>query len=77
MTIGEALPDEHHLSRYCRPSAVGQNGLPMAAAFELKAGEDHLSVNWLEYLGEPNLDAAIARVRTVFHTKGYRVRPIW
>ena len=75
MTTGEALPDEHHLSRYCRPSAVGQNGLPMAAAFELKAGEDHLSVNWIEYLGEPNLDAAIARVRTVFHTKGYRVRP--
>ena len=72
---GLELPDDDHVSRYCRPTAVGRDGLPLAAAFELRPGEDHLSVNWLERLGEPDLDGAIERVRTVFHARGYRVKP--
>lgn len=47
----------------------------MAAAFELRPGEDHLSVNWLQYFAAPDLDAAVARVREVFRDKGYRLRP--
>lgn len=72
---GDEPPDDHHLSRYCKPSAVGPDGLPLAAAFELRPGEDHLSVNWLERLGEADLDAAVDRVRTVFQARGYRVKP--
>ena len=71
---GISLPDEAHISRYCRPSAVGQDGLPLAAAFQLKEGEDYLSVNWLEYYRTPDLKTAVARVRKVFRVKGYRLR---
>lgn len=69
-----ALPDDDHFSRYCRPSAVARDGLPMAAAFELRPGEDHLSVNWLEYLDAPDLNAAIESVRNTFRAKGFGLR---
>lgn len=69
------LPDDDHFSRYCKPTAVGRDGFPMAAAFELRPDEDHLSVNWLQYFAAPDLDAAVARVREVFRDKGYRLRP--
>ena len=72
---GTSLSDDAHVSRYCRPSAVGQDGLPLPAAFQLKAGEDHLSVNWLEYFGTFDLDTAVAHVRTAFRAKGYSIRP--
>ena len=71
---GTELPDADHVSRYCKPTAVGQDGLPIAAAFELRPGEDHLSVNWLEYFGAPDPQAAVDYVRNAFHTKGYRLR---
>ncbi|MCE2540565.1 MAG: hypothetical protein J4G16_09285 [Acidobacteria bacterium] len=67
------LPDADHVSRYCKPTAVGQDGLPMTAAFELRPGEDHLSVNWLEYFGAQVPEAAIERVRNAFQAKGYRL----
>ena len=69
-----AVPDDDHLSRYCRPSAVASDGLPMAAAFELRPGEDHLSVNWLEYFSAPDLEAAIESVRNTFRAKGFGLR---
>ncbi len=67
-----SLPDEDHVSRYCKPSTV-DNGMPMSAAFMPRPGEEYLSVNWLEYFGEPTLDSAIGRIRTAFSEKGYRV----
>ena len=45
----------------------------MAAAFGLRPGEDHLSVNWLEYFGAPNREAAVDRVRDASRAKGYRL----
>ena len=45
----------------------------MAAAFELRAGEDHLSVNWLEYFGVHVPEGAVDRVRNAFEAKGYRL----
>lgn len=45
----------------------------MAAAFELRAGEDHLSVNWLEYWGAHVPEGALERVRNAFEAKGYRL----
>lgn len=71
---GASLPDDDHLSRYCKPTAVGPDGLPMAAAFELRPTEHHLSVNWLEYFDSPHLGAAVERVREAFRRKGYGLR---
>ena len=46
----------------------------MANAFALRAGEDHLSVNWLEYF-DPHADVAIHRVRASLHATGFQLRP--
>ena len=73
--IDEPLPDDDHISRYCSPSAVDERGLPLSAAFKPKQREGYLSVNWLEYFGETDLDAAVERVREVFRSKNYQVRP--
>jgi hypothetical protein len=47
----------------------------MAAAFELRRSEKHLSVNWLEYFCGKDLSATIERVREVFRSRSYHVRP--
>lgn len=47
--------------------------MPLAAAFEMRASEEHLSVNWLEYLEAPEIDTAVDRVRGAFRKKGYKV----
>ena len=67
------IPDHDHLSRYCKPSTI-DDGLPTASAFELRPGEDHLSVNWLEYFEASDMATAIQRVRGAFRDKAYRVR---
>ncbi len=64
-----------HVSRYCRPSAVDERGLPLSAAFTPRQGEEYLSVNWLVYFGETDSGAAVERVREVFRGKNYQVRP--
>ncbi len=45
----------------------------MANAFELRAKEEYLSVNWLEYFEKLNLDQAIDCVRDAFQKKNYRI----
>ena len=60
---GDPLPDQDHISRYCRPSTIDQ-GLPQPGAFMPRPGEDYLSVNWLEHFGAPTLPAAVDRMRT-------------
>lgn len=37
--------------------------MPTTGAFTLRAGEDYLSVNWLEYFGAANVEAAVQLVR--------------
>ena len=54
-------------------SAVDEEGLPTSQAFSLRQGEHHLSVNWLEYFGEPLLEMAVDGVRQAFREKGYQV----
>ena len=46
----------------------------MAAAFRLRQDEGCLSVNWVEYLGAPDLPAAVERIREVFRRKNYALR---
>lgn len=47
----------------------------MASAFQLRRGEDHLSVNWLERLNGHDPASAISQVRTVFQRRAYHLRP--
>lgn len=68
------LPDNNHISRYCKPSHIGQNGMLLPAAFLPRKGERYLSVNWLEYFDKADLGDAIEEVREVFRRKGYKVK---
>lgn len=59
-----SLPDQDHVARYCKPSAMGTDGLPKVAAFELRERDSSLSVNWLEYFGTAR-EPAIQEIRQV------------
>ena len=61
--IGSELPEEDHVSRWCRKTHV-EDGFPSASAFELREMEETLSVNWLEYFGLDR-DVSIQRIREV------------
>lgn len=37
--------------------------MPTTGAFTLRAGEDYLSVNWLEYFGAANVETAVQLAR--------------
>lgn len=71
---GDPIPDEDHVGRYCKPSSVDEQGMPMASAFQLRSGEQHLSVNWLEHGGIRDVDTAMRTVRSGFVNRGYRLR---
>lgn len=77
--MNEPLPDRDHVSRYCKPSTVGERGQPMASAFAIRSGEGYLSVNWLEHFREPvgepaGTEAALDHVRETLRSKGFRLR---
>ncbi len=69
---GELLSSEDHVSRYCKPTTV-EDDLPSVSAFMLRTGEDHLSVNWLEYFGVLSRHTAVQRIREAFQSKDYRL----
>lgn len=71
---GDPLPDDDHVSRYCKPSSVGAQGLPLASAFRIRASESALSVNWLEIFGASSTDDAVDRIRTLFLASGFGLR---
>lgn len=71
---GDPVPDDDHVSRYCKPSSVGAHGLPLASAFRLRSYEDFLSVNWLETLGAASMQDAVGRVRALFLARGFGLR---
>ena len=60
---GDPLPDDDHVARYCKPSSVDEQGMPMASAFQLRSGEQYLSVNWLEQGGTRDAEEAMHRCR--------------
>ena len=71
---GDPLPDDDHVARYCKPSSIDEHGMPMASAFQLRSGEQHLSVNWLEHGGTRDVEDAMQQVRSGFVSRGYRLR---
>lgn len=70
---GDPIPDSDHVSRYCNPSRV-QGGQPLAAAFDVRTGEDYLSVNWLEFFRLPNQAQALSEVRAAFRRKPFDIK---
>lgn len=44
------LPENDHVSRYFGFDDLDEEGLPSPGAFELREGEEYLSVDWLEFL---------------------------
>ena len=72
---GGPLPDDDHTARYCKPTVIDDNGMPMTSAFVLRDGEDFLSINWLEYFGDRDLSSATQCVRDAFRDKDYTLRP--
>ena len=73
MAESQAIPNEHHVARYCSGS-LHQYGKVLPAAFELRDGESYLSVNWLEYFGLVTFDAALARICADKHGLGFNIR---
>jgi hypothetical protein len=67
------IPGEHHLARHCGGSKLREDGMPAAAAFSLRDGEDYLSVNWLEITGRDTADEQIACVRGHLVAKGRKI----
>ena len=78
----EPLPDGDHVARYCKPSTLDERGYPAPSAFTIRAGENYLSVNWLEYFdggdrtgGTAAIEVAMDHVRATLRGKGFRLRP--
>ncbi len=71
---GKPVPDNDHVSRYVGGSKITR-GRITGAAFELRPGEDALSVNWLEYLELHDRNAEIQELRKVFLEKGRTLQP--
>jgi hypothetical protein len=78
MAKGDALPEEHHVTRWIKPKFVGKNddgtvildasGRPDAIfpdAFKLRDDEDTLSVTWLERFGSSLADQLPAAAEAV------------
>ena len=62
---GEAIPDQNHIARFCRPMQAPE-GQIQATAFMLRADEESLSVNWLEFLNCSNRESEITKIRTIY-----------
>lgn len=63
------IPDSNHVLRYCRPSHL-KVGKVKASAFELRASDEFLSVNWMEFFEKnASTDAQVAEIRNVMDEK--------
>jgi len=63
------LPLSHHIARYCPGSRLTQDGEVSGAAFYLRPGERFVSVEWLEYLQQPDRNSEIQKVLEIFSSK--------
>ena len=69
---GNRIPDHDHIARYCRPTSI-EDGQIQATAFMIRANEESLSVNWMEFLGRSNRAEEIAEIRRIYSSKFSRV----
>lgn len=66
------VPANDHVCRHCLPTHIDE-GVVSAAAFMRRPSEQGLSVNWLEFLNEPNLDRQLKQIRKVYKNKNMRL----
>ncbi|WP_419943227.1 hypothetical protein [Candidatus Palauibacter sp.] len=60
---GDELPDDDHVVRYAKPTLVREDGSVGGEAFQLRSGEESLSVNWLECFPGVSKPQQVAEVR--------------
>jgi len=65
---GDKIPDQDHITRYCKPSQAPDGNI-QPSAFMLRVNEESLSVNWLGYLNCINRESEIAAVREIYKAK--------
>lgn len=65
----DPIPDPDHISRYCGGATLTPSGQVSAASFLLRAGDEYLSVNWLEFLQLNNRDDELQEIRRILSTK--------
>ncbi len=66
---GDTIPDEDHISRYCKPSKISEDGQIEFGAFMLRKDEEGLSVDWLESLNCPSREEEIIKMRKIYPTR--------
>lgn len=69
---GDTIPDQHHVARLCRPKHISDENI-QAGAFMLRAGEESLSVNWLEFLKSSCREKEISELQNVYSKKFNKV----
>lgn len=65
---GDIVPDTDHITRFCRPKQVDENGQIQGSAFILREVDEGLSVNWLEKLNCSNRGDEIVEIRNVYYS---------
>lgn len=65
---GDKILDQYHITRYCQPKYI-LDGQIQPGAFKLRAGEESLSVNWLEFLNCSSRESEITEVRKIYSKK--------
>ncbi len=65
---GDRISDENHIARYCKPTQA-PDGQIQATAFMLRAGEESLSVNCLEFLNCSTRQSEIESLRRLYSAK--------
>lgn len=60
---GDELPDDGHVVRYAKPTLVRENKSVGGEAFQLRSGEESLSVNWLECFSGISKPQQVEQVR--------------
>jgi len=65
---GDKIPDQYHITRYCQPKYI-LDGQIQPGAFKLRAGEESLSVDWLEFLNCSSRESEITKIRNIYSTR--------
>ncbi len=65
---GDTIPDQDRVARLCKPSQAPE-GQIQPTAFLLKAEEEYLSVNWLEFLNCSCRESEINELRQLYSRK--------
>ncbi|MCP4143546.1 MAG: hypothetical protein GY755_25215 [Chloroflexi bacterium] len=68
---GDTLPENDHIVRYAKPSLVDDGDID-GAAFQKRASEDAISINWIECFQGMTKEEQLGEVRRLFRLS---VRP--